>query len=49
MFDQETLLMIKKTVLGQLNAEKPIVVMNDFVDGATVDVAIGLSKARLAM
>jgi len=49
MLDQATLPWIKNNVLGQLKAEKPIVVMNDFIDGATVDVAIGLSKARLAM
>lgn len=49
MLDQETLPWIKNNVLGQLKAEKPVVVMNDFMDGATVDVAIGLSKARLAM
>ncbi|MCJ1246689.1 hypothetical protein MMC30_003898 [Trapelia coarctata] len=50
MLDQETLPWIKNNVLGQLKAEKPIVVKNDFIDGATVDVvAIGLSNARLAM
>jgi len=49
MLDQETLPWIKNNMLGQLKAEKPVVVMNDFIDGATVDVAIGLSKARLAM
>jgi hypothetical protein len=49
MLDQQTLPWIKDNVLERLRAEKPIVVMNDFIDGATVDVAIGLSKARLSM
>ena len=49
MLDQQTLPWIRDNVLERLQAEKPIVVMNDFIDGATVDVAVGLSKARLAL
>ncbi|MCJ1408730.1 hypothetical protein MMC19_002805 [Ptychographa xylographoides] len=47
MLDQQTLPWIRDNLLQRLTAEKPVVVMNDFIDGATVDIAIGLSKARL--
>ncbi|MCJ1322072.1 hypothetical protein MMC15_007417 [Xylographa vitiligo] len=49
MLDQQTLPWIKDNVLTRLRAERPIVIMNDFIDGATVDVAINLSRARLAL
>jgi len=32
-----------------LQAEKTMVLMNDFIDGATTDTSIELSRRRLAM
>ena len=46
--DSKTLPWIKDHALEKLtNPEGLIVVMNDFFDGATADIAIGLSKKRL--
>lgn len=39
----------RNVAIDQEDCARAVVVMNDFVDGATVDVAIGLSQARLAM
>jgi len=45
---KDTVLWAKDHALEKLTAEKNIVLMNDFLDGATVDVAIDLSKRRFA-
>ena len=45
--DTKTLPWIRENALGRLQAEELIVMMNDFIDGATVDVAVELSKKRL--
>jgi hypothetical protein len=46
--DNKTLPWIRQNALQRLQPEQLTVVMNDFFDGATADVAIGLSRARLA-
>lgn len=38
--NQSTLPWIRGHMLESLQAEKPVVIMNDYTDGATVDVAI---------
>ena len=45
--DSKTLPWIRKNALERLPAEQLVVIMNDFIDGATVDVAIDLSRRRL--
>ena len=45
--DSKTLPWIRQNALGRLQPEKLTVIMNDFFDGATAEVAIGLSKERL--
>jgi hypothetical protein len=45
--DYETLPWIRSKALGKLGPEGLVVVMNDFFDGATAEVAIRLSKERL--
>ncbi|KAF9351282.1 hypothetical protein BGX26_010672 [Mortierella sp. AD094] len=45
--DTQTLPWIRKNALDRLRAEKTIVIMNDFIDGATTDTSIMLSKQRL--
>ncbi|CAM0135511.1 hypothetical protein VKS41_005157 [Umbelopsis sp. WA50703] len=47
--DMHTLPWIRQNALDRLQAEKTIVIMNDFIDGATTDTSIELSKRRLAM
>lgn len=46
--DRHTLPWIRDNALDRLTAEKLLVVMNDFMDGATTDVVIGLNKRRFA-
>ena len=45
--DSKTLPWIRSNALGRLTSDELIVVMNDFIDGATAETAIGLSKVRL--
>ncbi|KAF2673484.1 PLC-like phosphodiesterase [Microthyrium microscopicum] len=45
--DRKTLPWIRNNALDRLKAEQNLVIMNDFFDGATADVAIELSKRRL--
>ncbi|KAG9063445.1 hypothetical protein KI688_004328 [Linnemannia hyalina] len=47
--DCQTLPWIRANALDRLKAEKTIVVMNDFIDGATTDTTIELSRRRLAL
>ncbi|KAL1971011.1 hypothetical protein VTN77DRAFT_2845 [Rasamsonia byssochlamydoides] len=47
--DMRTLPWIREYALERLRAEKTIVIMNDFIDGATADTAIELSRRRLLM
>ena len=47
--DTKTLPWIRANALDRLQAEKTIVLMNDFIDGATTDTSIELSRQRLAM
>ena len=47
MLDMKTLPWIRANTLQRLQAEKLIVIMNDFIDGATADTSIELSKQRL--
>lgn len=49
MLDGRTLPWIRKHALERLKAEKTIVIMNDFIDGATTDTSIELSRRRLQM
>jgi hypothetical protein len=44
--DNKTLPWIRANVLGRLEASEPVLVMNDFFDGATADVAVQLAAAR---
>lgn len=46
--DSQTLPWIRTNALDRLQADKIIVVMNDFIDGATTDTSIELSRRRLA-
>jgi len=45
--DIQTLPWIRKNALDRLQAERTIVIMNDFIDGATTDTSIELSRKRL--
>jgi hypothetical protein len=45
--DMRTLPWIKEHAIQRLQAEKTIVIMNDFIDGATTDLSIHLSDRRL--
>lgn len=47
--DMKTLPWIKENALDRLKAEKTIVLMNDFMDGATTDTMLDLNRRRLAM
>ncbi|PYH49447.1 uncharacterized protein BP01DRAFT_362372 [Aspergillus saccharolyticus JOP 1030-1] len=47
--DTRTLPWIRENALERLKAERTIVIMNDFIDGATTDTSILLSKQRLAL
>ena len=47
--DMKTLPWIRENALERLKAEKTIVIMNDFIDGATCDTSIELSRRRLAV
>jgi hypothetical protein len=47
--DTRTLPWIRNHALERLQAEKTIVIMNDFIDGATTDTSIELSRRRLQM
>ncbi len=47
MLDMATQPWIRKNALDRLQAEKTIVIMNDFIDGATCDTSIELSRKRL--
>ncbi|GJJ67878.1 hypothetical protein EMPS_00224 [Entomortierella parvispora] len=46
-FDTQTLPWIRENALDRLQAERTIVIMNDFIDGATTDTSILLSRQRL--
>lgn len=43
----EILPWVRGNALGELRAEEAVVVMNDFLEGGTVDVAVGMSRERL--
>ena len=45
--DMRTLPWIRANALDRLQAERNIVIMNDFIDGATTDTSIELSRRRL--
>lgn len=45
--DMQTLPWIRANALDRLQAEKTIVILNDFIDGATTDTSIELSRRRL--
>ena len=45
--DMQTLPWIRANALDRLQAEKTIVILNDFIDGATTDTSIELSRKRL--
>ena len=47
MLDAQTLPWLRRHALDRLKAEKTIVIMNDFIDGATTDTSIELSRRRL--
>jgi hypothetical protein len=47
--DCETLPWIRDNVMERLQAERLMVIMNDFIDGATTDTAVELSRKRLAL
>ena len=47
--DMKTLPWIRENALERLKAEKTIVILNDFIDGATCDTSIELSRRRLAV
>jgi hypothetical protein len=49
MLDRTTLPWIRENALERLKADKTIVIMNDFIDGATTDTSIELSRRRLQM
>lgn len=46
--DAKTLPWVRDRALGACGSEDLVVVMNDFFDGATADVAVDLSRRRLA-
>ncbi|KAI9861622.1 MAG: hypothetical protein M1813_005232 [Trichoglossum hirsutum] len=45
-FDTATLPWIRDNAVNNLRAEQAVVVMNDFLDGATTDVVIGMNRER---
>jgi hypothetical protein len=45
--DHKTLPWVRDNLIRTCGEENLVVVMNDFLEGATVDVAVGLSRARL--
>lgn len=45
--DMRTLPWVRANALNNLQADKNIVIMNDFIDGATTDTSIELSRRRL--
>lgn len=47
--DRHTLPWIRDNALNRLKADKLVVVMNDFIDGATTDTVIGLNQGRFAV
>lgn len=47
--DRHTLPWIRDNALARLTRERLLVVMNDFLDGATTDIVIGLNKRRFAL
>ena len=47
--DMWTLPWVRKNVVERLGAERLVVVMNDFIDGATADTGIELSRRRLGL
>ena len=47
--DMKTLRWIEENAVERLRGEKILVVMNDFLEGGTVDGGIGLSKKRLGL
>lgn len=47
--DRETLPWIKDNMMESLQAERLVVILNDFIDGATTDTAGELSQRRLAL
>lgn len=47
--DMQTLPWIRANALDRLQAEKTIVILNDFIDGATTDTSIELSRRRLGV
>lgn len=47
--DSRTLPWIRQHALDRLKAERNIIIMNDFIDGATTDTCIELSRRRLQM
>ena len=42
--DMKTLPYIRANTVNSLQAEKNIIIMNDFIDGATTDTSIELSR-----
>jgi hypothetical protein len=47
MLDKTTLPWIREHALDRLQAERTIVIMNDFLDGATCDTSVELSRRRM--
>lgn len=47
--DRQTLPWIRENLMERLQAERLVVIMNDFIDGATTDTAVEMSRARLAL
>ena len=47
--DMQTLPWIRANALDRLQAKKTIVILNDFIDGATTDTSIELSRRRLGV
>ena len=47
--DRQTLPWIRENALERLQAERTLVIMNDFIDGASADTSVELSRIRLAM
>ncbi|KLO11836.1 PLC-like phosphodiesterase, partial [Schizopora paradoxa] len=47
-FDMVTLPWVRENALGNLTAQQNIILMNDFIDGATTHTALEMSQARFA-
>lgn len=47
--DMQTLPWIRDNALDRLKAEKTLVLMNDFLDGATTDIMLELNRKRLSL